>query len=189
MSTSGEITQLLAALSTGEDDVMERLFPLVYEELRDLARRQMRGERGNHTLGATALVHEAYLKLVGQDAVDWQNRAHFLSVAAMAMRRILINHARAKSAQKRGGGAIAVTFDDHDGGFTSAEELLALDEALTGLAALSERQARVVEARVFGGLTEKEIAEIVGTSIPTVRRDWRAARAYLARALRPGVEP
>jgi RNA polymerase sigma factor (TIGR02999 family) len=158
--------------------------PLVYDELRRIAQRSLRGERRSHTLSATALVHEAYLKLVDQTRVTWQNRAHFYAVAAQAMRRILVNYAEARKAQKRGGGQGLVTFDDElMGTETRAEELVQLDEALTRLKSLSERQASVVEYHFFGGLTHEEIAEVLGVSLPTVRRDWRLAKAWLTREL------
>ncbi len=159
--------------------------PLVYDELHNLAQRQLRGERAGHTINATALVHEAYLKLVDQDQVSWQNRAHFMAVAALSMRRILINYARRQRAQKRGGGEAVATFDEAlMGGQTArAEQLIALDEALDRLAQMNERQSKVVSYRFFGGLTQEEIAEALGVSVPTVRRDWRIARAWLTREL------
>ncbi|MEL7364186.1 MAG: ECF-type sigma factor, partial [Bacteroidota bacterium] len=161
------------------------ILPLVYDELQGLARRQLRRERSDHTLDTSALVHEAYLKLVRQDHVDWQNRAHFFGIASLAMRRILVNYAEARRAQKRGGDAVAVTYHDGEVGRTARiEELLDLDEALTRLAAHSERAARVVEMWFFGGLQHTEIAEALGISEPTVRRDWRMARAWLSTVLR-----
>jgi RNA polymerase sigma factor (TIGR02999 family) len=179
-----EITVLLADLSGGNRTVVDALLPLVYEELRRLASRQLRKERSGHTLNTTALVHEAYLKLIGQEEVDWQNRAHFYSLAAIAMRRILINYARQRMAQKRGGGQVVATFEeDMIARETRAEELVALDEALDRLAALNERQSLVVTYRFFGGLTHEEVAEVLGVSVPTVRRDWRLARAWLNREL------
>lgn len=183
MATPRDITALLADLTGGKKTVVGALMPLVYDELRVLARRQLRGERAGHTLNTTALVHEAYMKMIGQD-VAWQNRAHFFSIAAMAMRRILINYAHKHNAQKRGGGEVIATFEEGQvARETRADELLALDEALTRLAAINERQSKVVECRFFGGLTQEEIAEVLEVSVPTVRRDWRLARAWLSREL------
>lgn len=183
-----EITALLQVLEDGDRTVVDELFPHVYEALRGIAQRHLRRERANHTLNATALVHEAYVKLVGQEQADWKNRAHFYGIAALAMRRILINYAHQRQAEKRGGGLPAVTFMD-DGVAREArpEELLALDEALVRLAANSERQAKVVELWFFGGLTQPEIAEVLGTSVPTVRRDWTFARAWLSRELKAAL--
>ena len=180
-----EITQLLADLSGGNDGVVDALMPLVYQELQALARRQLRGERSGHTINTTALVHEAYLKLIGQQEVNWQNRAHFFSIAAMAMRRILINYAHRRMADKRGGGQVVATFEEEGVLRESrAEELVALDEALDRLARLNERQSQVVTYRFFGGLTQEEIAAVLDVSVPTVRRDWRLARAWLSKELK-----
>lgn len=184
MQDDAPITELLRAVTAKEDGAYERLLPLVYDRLRQMARRQMKGERSNHTLDATALVHEAFVKLEGQRDVSWQNRAHFLSIAAMAMRRVLVNHAESKRAQKRGSGEVLATFDDEALGTSMrADELLALDEALRRLTTMNERQAKVVELSFFGGLTHVEIAEVLGVSEPTVRRDWRIARAWLTKEL------
>ena len=181
---ASDVTELLADLRAGDADAVDAILPHVYGELQDLARRQLRGERDGHTLDTAALVHEAYLKLVRQDRVDWQSRAHFLGVASLAMRRILVNYAKKRRADKRGGGEIAATYHDGEvGREAKTEELLALDEALDGLAARSERQARVVEMWFFGGLTHAEIAEALGVSEPTVRRDWRVARAWLSHVM------
>lgn len=190
-ASPGDITQLLAELSRGDDAVVDALMPRVYDEMLVLARRQLRGERAGHTLNATALVHECYLKLVRQEEVDWKNRAHFFGIASLAMRRILINYANKRLAEKRGGGAAVVTFEEgFMGGEARAEELVALDEALTRLEAMNERQSKVVTMRFFGGLTQKEIAEVLDVSVPTVRRDWRIARAWLGRELaRSGYSP
>ena len=183
-----DVTELLADLRAGDAEAVDAILPHVYGELQDLARRQLRGERDGHTLDTAALVHEAYLKLVRQDRVDWQSRAHFLGVASLAMRRILVNYAKKRRAEKRGGGEIAATYHDGEiGREAKTEELLALDEALDGLAARSERQARVVEMWFFGGLTHAEIAEALGVSEPTVRRDWRVARAWLSHVLGDGA--
>ncbi len=180
----GDVTQLLGRLRDGPERVVDELFPLVYDELRALAQARLRGERPDHTLNATALAHEAYLKLVDQTRANWQNRAHFFAIAARAMRRILVDYAKARNAAKRGGGAPLATFDEASGPRTSGPgELLELDEALTRLEAVAPRQARVVEYRFFVGLKDKEIAEALGVSVPTVRLDWRTARAWLGVAL------
>jgi RNA polymerase sigma factor (TIGR02999 family) len=185
MSGNIQITRLLQDLSGGNRTVVDELMPLVYEELRSLARYQLRDERHNHTLNATALAHEAYLKLVDQEQVTWQNRAHFFAIAARAMRRMLINYANQRRAEKRGGGQPLVTFDEQAMmRETRTEELIALDEALAELAQLNERQSQVVELWFFGGLSQAEIAEVLGISEPTVRRDWRFARAWLSRELK-----
>jgi RNA polymerase sigma factor (TIGR02999 family) len=180
-----DVTRLLGQLQGGNRTVVDSLLPLVYDHLHAVARRQLRGERANHTLNATALVHEAYLKLVDQRNANWQNRAHFLAIAAQAMRRILINYAQRRLTEKRGGGEPLVTFEEELVGKESrAEELLHLDQCLDRLRALSERQARGVEYRFFGGLTQEEIAEVLGVSVQTVRLDWRMARAWLSRELK-----
>jgi RNA polymerase sigma factor (TIGR02999 family) len=181
----GQITVLLQRLRDGDRSVIDALMPVVYGHLKSLAHRQLRGERAGHTLNTTALVHEAYLKLVGQVEVEWQNRVHFLAVAAQAMRRRLVDYARARLAEKRGGGVAVITLNEElHGEYAQPEELVALDEALTRLKALDGRQAAVVEYHFFGGLTHQEIAEVMGMSEPTVRRDWRAARAWLGVQLR-----
>lgn len=180
-----EVTQLLHELASGDQTVVDSLFPIVYDQLRRLAQGQLRGERKDHTLNATALVHEAYIKLIDQTRVEWQNRAHFFAIAAQAMRRILINYAHQRLAQKRGGGEVIATFDEGTVARESrAEELVALDLALQRLRELSERQSKVVEYRFFGGLTQDEIAAVLDVSAPTVRRDWRLARAWLSRELK-----
>jgi RNA polymerase sigma factor (TIGR02999 family) len=179
-----QITMLLGRLNAGEANAVDQLMPVVYEQLRRMADAQLRRERANHTLNATALVHEAYLKLVDQNRVSWKDRAHFYAFAARAMRRILINYARNRLAKKRGGGQVIATFDDDEIGRESrAEELIALDDALERLKKLNERHSRVVEYRFFAGLSQEEIAEVLGVSVPTVRRDWRLARAWLSREL------
>ena len=178
-------TALLDELTGGNRTVVDAVLPQVYEELCDLAHRKLHGERPDHTLNTTALVHEAYEKLVQQDRMTWQNRAHFMGVAALSMRRILINYAHKRNAQKRGGGAPVATFED---GMAPrnvhVEELIDLDDALKRLEQMNERQAKVVTYRFFGGLTQKEIAEVLDISVPTVRRDWRLARAWLSRELK-----
>jgi len=182
----GEVTNLLIELKNGNRDAESRLMPLVYGELRRLAGLYMRGERPGHTLQATALVHEAYLRLVGHEDVDWQNRAHFFGVAANLMRRILVDHARAKQAKKRGGGDQKVSLDQAVLVRPEApEQFLALDEALERLAKRDPRQARIVELRYFGGLSEEETAEVLEISVRTVKRDWNVARAWLYQQLNP----
>jgi RNA polymerase sigma-70 factor, ECF subfamily len=181
---SQEITQLLVDWSNGDQAALGRLLPLVNAELRQLAGRYMRRENPVHTLQTSALVNEAYLKLIDQKNVRWQNRAHFFGVAAQLMRRILIDHARQARYQKRGGGAVKVSLDE-TAAVTEARaaELLAVDEALEKLTAMDARKGRVVELRFFGGMTEDEIAEVLGISSPTVQREWRAAKAWLRRML------
>ena len=177
--SSGDLTKLLSEVAKGDKVAASQLVPLVYSQMRRLAAAYMRRERENHTLQATALVHEAYLKLVDQ-RTDWQSRAHFFGVAAQVMRHILIDHARGHSRAKRGGAKEAVTLDE---GLVfsdeKSEELLALDEALQRLAKLDTRQAKVVEMRFFGGLTVEETAEALSISPITVKRDWSLARAWL----------
>ena len=183
------VTEVLRQARAGDQDALNRLMALVYEELHAMAHRKLSFEGTGHTLQTTALVHEAYLKLVDQRAVDWQNRAHFFAIAALAMRRILVNHAETRSAAKRGGGAIAVPLDDIDvaAGEVRDDQVLALDEALTRLAQFNERGARVVEYRFFGGLDYDEIATTMGLSTITVRRAWESARAWLRRELESEV--
>jgi len=174
------VTQLLEHWSHGDDAALAELTPLVYEELRRLAHRQMGGERPDHTLQTTALVNEAYLRLAGQTNPSWQNRAHFFALAARAMRQILVNYAKTYRAQKRGGGALKVDLDDV--AIVSPEEskeIVDLHEALERLAALDSRKAQVVELKYFGGLNYDEMAEVLKISRVTVRRDWRFARAWL----------
>lgn len=191
MEPQAEITQMLGRLQEGDPHLLDALFPLLYDPLKVMALKQLQGERSDHTLNATALVHEAYLKLVDQKSVSWQNRAHFFAVAAQAMRRILIDYARGRMAEKRGGGQALVTFNEEAIARTArADELVALDSALVRLAELDERQARVVEYKFFGGLKHEEIAHVLGVSIQTVHRDWRFARAWLGRELGYGsTEP
>ena len=185
-----DVTALLANLRAGDVAAVDVLLPHVYPELQNLARRHLRSERDGHTLDTAALVHEAYLKLIDQNRVDWQSRAHFIGVAALAMRRILVNYAKKRRAQKRGGGEIAATYQDGEvGRVARTDELLALDESLSRLAERAERQARVVELWFFGGLTHTEIAEALGISEPTVRRDWRVARAWLSQDMRDDPMP
>jgi RNA polymerase sigma factor (TIGR02999 family) len=179
-SSPGEVTNLLIQLRNGNRDAESKLVPLVYGELRRLAARYMRGERPGHTLQATALVHEAYLRLAGNRKIDFQNRAHFFGLAASLMRRILVDHARAKQAQKRGGDEKQVSLDEAIVLQPGRHQLfLALDQALDRFAKIDARQSRIVELRYFGGLTEQEVAEVLGVSVRTVKRDWEAARAWL----------
>jgi RNA polymerase sigma-70 factor (ECF subfamily) len=164
---------------------MEELFPLVYDELRRIAARKLRDERPAHTLSATALVHEAWIELSKLNRIQWQNRSHYLAVAAQAMRRILIDYAVGRNRQKRGGGQTALQLDDEVWAVaeTRGDELLALDEALARLAVLNERQARIVEQRFYGGMTVEETAEALNVSPATVKREWATARAWLNREL------
>jgi len=173
---TGEVTLLLARVKGGDQSAMGRLIPLVYKELRRLAGHYLKDERIGHTLQPTALVHEAYLRLAGQDRADWQNRAQFMGVAAQLMRRILVDYARQRAAAKRAPGAV-----DFELGATSdnTEEVLVVDEALGRLAALDPQQGRVVEMRYFGGLSVEETAEALGVSPRTVKRDWAMAKAWL----------
>ncbi len=184
------ITRLLGQVGEGQGDAAEQLLPLVYEELQDIARRQLRSERSDHTLNTTALVHEAWITLADQNRTSWQNRLHFYGVASTAMRRILINYAHARNAQKRGGGAPHIPLDEVAAvlGERDAEELIALDEALVRLADFNPRGAEVVTQRFFGGLTHDEIAELMGTSTVTVRRSWSVAKSWLRKELRGSLD-
>jgi RNA polymerase sigma factor (TIGR02999 family) len=174
------ITQLLIELTDGKRTAADALLPLIYDELRSLAANYLRRERPNHTLQPTALVHEAYLRLVDQTHVNWQNRAHFFGVAAQMMRRILIDHARAHGAGKRGQDFQKISLDDNiDKAAERSAELIALDDALNALAVVDEQKSRIVEMRYFGGLTFEETAEVLGISAVTVKRHWRMAKAWL----------
>jgi len=186
MEDPGDVTQLLLSLQgEASAEAVDRLFAVVYDELKGLAASRLRTERAGHTLSATALVHEAYLKLVNQERADWKNRSQFFAIAARAMRRILLDYAIARKAEKRGGGAPMVTLGaDSAARESNVEDLIAIDEALSRLAELDERQAKVVELRFFGGLTLEEAAEALGVSLASVNRDWRAARAFLTARLR-----
>ena len=182
---SPNITHILKKATDGDDSAVRRLMPLVYDELRALAESYLRQERSGHTLQATAIVHEAYVRLIKQDDIKWQNRAHFFAVAAQAIRRILVDHARARQRAKRGGGLERVRLDEDVAVLEERDlDLVALDESLEKLAGLHERQARIVELRFFGGLTLKEVAEFLGVSPRTVDGDWSMARAWLRRELR-----
>jgi RNA polymerase sigma factor (TIGR02999 family) len=174
------MTELLQRFARGDKQAEADLLPRVYRELHLMAKLHLKGERPDHTLQATALVHEAYLKLIGKSDIDWQSRAHFFAVASQTMRRILVDYARERAAGKRGGGAARISLDE--GLVVSPEQcdlVEELDGALDRLAVLSPRQAKVVELRFFGGLSEEEIAQILNLSARTVKRDWRKARAWL----------
>ncbi len=186
---SPELTQILADASRGDEDAANRLFPLIYDELRRLAGRYIKRERPDHTLQATALVHEAYLKLFGQPTAAWADRSHFMAVAAIAMRRILVNHARSHRAARRGGGRARVALDEAAAVFEDrAIDLVALDEALKRLAQIDPDQARIVELRFFGGLSVEDTARLLGVSVRTVHYDWAMARAWLRGELTSGDE-
>lgn len=186
MAAQGEVTELLRRLARDPTArVADQLLPLVYNELRTMAAARLRAERDGHTLSATALVHEVYLKLVDQRQTDWQNRAHFFAIAARAMRRVLLDYAIARQADKRGGGVAIITLAEGEAAQDSnLDDVIALDDALNKLAAVDPRAARVVEQRFFGGLTLEEIAEAEGDSLATINRAWRAARAFLTVELR-----
>lgn len=184
-SAANDATRLLGELRNGSEDAVAKLVPLLYRELRRMAAAYLSGERRNHTLQPTALVHEAYLRLVHQENVQWQNRQHFFGVAAQVMRRILVDHARGHQAVKRGGAVPKVSLEKAI--VISKErnaELLALDEALTRLATVDHQQARIIELRFFGGLTVEETAQALGISPATVKRDWNMAKAWLNREVR-----
>lgn len=180
----GQLTRLLASCSAGDEEAFDRLIPLVYADLRGIAHRRLRSERAGHTLDTTAVVHEAYLQLVNQVTATWRDRAHFFAVASRVIRHVLIDYARRRDAQKRGGGRLQVPLRE---GMTGEEprtvDLLAMDEALSELAEHDERMARVVECRFFGGMSMAETAAAVGVSQRTAERDWTRARAHLYRTL------
>jgi RNA polymerase sigma factor (TIGR02999 family) len=181
-------TELLRAWSQGDGSALDRLVPLVYEELHRLARRYMRQERPDHTLQATSLVNEAYLRLIDINRVEWRDRTHFLAVAAQMMRRILVEFARNRQRQKRGGGAVHVSLDDVPDLPESSElDFVALSDALGSLATFDSRMSQVVELRFFGGLTVAETADVLEISPETVMRDWKTAKAWLIRELRRGL--
>ena len=187
--TSHEVTELLLAWSAGDESALDRLVPLVYAELHRLAKGYMRKERAGQTLQTTALIHEAYLRLIDAKRVEWQNRAHFFGVAGHIMRQILVGMARQRGSQKRGGGARQISLDE---GLVVTqqqdEDLVAIDEALSALAEVDARKAQVIELRFFGGLTEEETAAALKVSPETVRRDWRLARSWLRRKLSEGPQ-
>ena len=188
MADETGVTQLLRQISNGRREAIDELVPVVYEELRRLAQRQLRSERSDHTLSPTALVHEAYMKLVDLREVDWQDRAHFFAMSARQMRRILISYARARGSLKRGGNRQRVPLTDaFAGDGASPEDLVVLDDALTRLEAIDPRVCRVVECRTFAGLSVEETAHAIGASPTTVKRDWSFARAWLNRALSDGT--
>lgn len=187
MSSSADVTQLLRAWREGDKSALGRLIPIVHQDLRRLARRHLAGERAGHSLQPTALVNEAYMRLVDYTRMEWQDRAHFLAVSAQLMRRILVEHARRHN-QKRGGGVRHVAIDQiPEPGSSVTKDVLALDEALKELARMDPRKAQVVELRYFGGLSVEEAAEALGISGVTVMRDWTSARAWLYRELTGGV--
>lgn len=192
---SGEVTRLLRAWAQGDERALEALWPLVYDDVRRLARRELSHERRDHTLQRTALVHEAFIRLAGQHSVEWLNREQFLSLAAKIMRRLLVDHARQRLAQRRGQGAAHLSLEDTHASLEveaaqarapfedDRVDLLAIDAALARLEKVDAPQSRIVELRYFGGLTLEEIAAITGVSVPTVKREWAMARAWLKREL------
>ena len=187
MSETSAVSALLRAWGNGDVESGEKLMPLVYADLRRRAAAYLNRERKDHTLQPTALVHEAYLRLIGQQHVLWQNRAHFFAVAALAMRRILVDHARGRGRDRRFGGAIRVTLDERLATTRPADcDMLLLDQALGELAALDPRQARIVELRYFGGLSEREIASVLDVSRSTVTREWVIAKGWLFRRMSTG---
>ena len=184
MAHQGDVTSLLLRLQQGDASVLERLPPLLYEELRRLADSLFRRERPNHTLQPTAVVHEAYMRLVDGKQITFHTRAEFFAIAARVMRQVLVDHSRARGAQKRGGGEVRVALDEQFHGLSTQEpSFLALHDALNDLAKLDERKARIIELRYFGGLTGQEIADMLEVGTATVTRDLRMAEAWLARAL------
>jgi len=187
LPSTHEITQLLKAWAAGDDRALEKLTPLVYGELHRMARRCMAGQRSGHPLQTSALVNEVYLQLVDCGRVNWQDRAHFFAVSAQLMRRILIDFARSRGYQKRGGGALHIPLDEAPSlGNEPDPNLVALDDALKALAAIDERKSKVVELRFFGGLSVEETAEVLRVSVETVMRDWRLAKIWLLRELSEG---
>ena len=181
-----EITRLLASIRDGDGDALRRLIPVIYDDLRAIAHGRISGERDGHTLNTTAVVHEAYVRLVEGDGRGWRNRAHFFAVASRVMRHILIDYARMKGAEKRGGGVIPIPLGEAEAGADPGfVDVLELNDALERLAAYDERLERIVECRFFGGMSMEETAEALDVSVRTANRDWRRARAYLYDALRP----
>jgi RNA polymerase sigma factor (TIGR02999 family) len=183
MPPRSDATDLLVAWSNGDQSAFDKLVPLVYQELRLLAQRYLRRERPDHTLQATALVNEAYIRLIDVNRIQWQNRAHFLAVAAQTMRRILVEFARHRGRQKRGGDAVRVTIDDAEVAQEKGADLVALSDALSALATFDPRMGQVVELRFFGGLSVQETADVLKVSPETVMRDWRTAKVWLLREL------
>ena len=187
MSSQPNITALLNGYSRGDKEALDRLMPIVYDELRRQAARYLRREKAGHTLQTTALIHEAYVRLVDQRNVQWQNRAHFFGIAAQLMRRILVDHARAKKRVKRGGSGVRVSLGEATVAVKGQDlDVVALDQALERLAQIDEQQSRVVELRFFSGLSVEETAEVMGISKATVKRDWSMAKAWLHRELSGG---
>lgn len=183
----GDVTDLLAAHTSGDPEAFDELFPLVYDELRQIAHRRMRDERNDHTLRTTALVHEAYMELVDLDRVGWQNRRHFFAIAARVIRNLLVDYAAKRNAKKRGGDRARVPLEEWDGAEKVVfDDVLAVNQALDRLESVDERQVRVVECRFFAGLTIEETSDALGISPATVGRDWRMARAWLNRELTNG---
>lgn len=183
-NTASNVTQLLVDWRNGDQAAFEQLMPVVYDELRRIAKRYMSREASHHTLQTTALVNEAYLRLVNQQDVEWQNRAHFFAISAQIMRHLLVDHARARNYAKRGGGAIQVSLNEEIASVADETvDLLALDEALTRLAAVDARKSRIVELRFFGGLSVEETAEVLNVSAITIKREWLKAKAWLYREL------
>lgn len=184
MKRRGDVTGLLVAWKNGSSEALDELIPIVYAELRKLARHQLRGERPDHSLQPTALTHEAFLRLFGTQHVEWQNRAHFFAVASQLMRRVLVEHARQRRTLKRGAAPTRVALEDADAPVEPVDvDIVALNEALSELEQVDPRQSRVVELRYFGGLSMEETAEVLGISPATVKRDWRVAKLWLRRAL------
>jgi RNA polymerase sigma factor (TIGR02999 family) len=182
--TRQEVTQILISWSNGDRAAADRLMPFIYDELRQIARGYLQGERADHTLQATGLVHEAYIRLVDQTATTWQNRAHFFGVAAGVMRRVLVDHARRHRAEKRGGRWDKLQFDEALApAVERGVDLVALDDALKDLATRDPRQSQIVELRFFGGLTTEEAAEVIDVSARTIKREWRRAKAWLRREI------
>ena len=180
MSEPANITKLLNQYQSGDRKVLDELFPLVYDELRRLARSRLQNERGDHTLQPTALVHEAYLRLIEQHSTDWQNRAHFFGLAAEMMRRILVNHAVKRNAEKRFGNQTKLALDDAISLIAEREvDLILLDDVLNKLAEFDPQQAKIIELRFFAGLKIEEVAEVMGVSDSTIKREWRVAKAWL----------
>ncbi len=185
MMPPGDVTQLLAECASGDRGAFQRLIPVVYDDLRGIAHRRLRSE-GSHTLSTTGVVHEAYLQLVNQATATWRDRAHFFAVAATVIRHVLIDYARARATEKRGGGMVRIPLrEDLDGGGDDSIDLLALNEALEALTERDPRLGKLVECRFFGGMTMKDAAEALGVSLRTAERDWTRAKAYLYRALEP----
>jgi RNA polymerase sigma factor (TIGR02999 family) len=185
LPSTHEVTQLLKAWTTGDEQALEKLTPLVYQQLHQVAQRYMAGERSGHTLQTTALVNEVYLKLVDCKQIDWQDRAHFFAISARLMRRILIDFARSRGYQKRGGAAPHLSLEDAPSVCCEPDSNLeALDDALQGLAAVDERKSKVVELKFFGGLSVEETAEVLKISVATVVRDWNLAKVWLLRELK-----